>query len=524
MNTEAFSLRAQRISEILLWVWGLHLVAVVVASATLTAIHPLNGYLGTQGGGDQLNFAKYLAEGRNYFTRPSDYPMLTPQTPGLFPLLLAPLVRWFGPSLLYGNMLGLLSLLTTVAAISVAAYRASGASVSIPVSWILLLAMMRTSIIYSANRPDSLSAALAAISITLLVIHETAQKRPRRELLVAAGLFGLSAIFARQLAASVFVGAILFFVLRRAWRELCWFAIPAGLCGISSFLLLQALTDGGYWYNVWTLTRGMTSFQWLHWFRNAGLFSAGSFVSLGLVILGAATAAWHRLKLPPGMVLLLIIACVAYGLALATCWHIGGSLNYFAYANAALAAAGGSIAVFLLRRYPAALTVILLAAVLRTPLLSLTPWSTLRADWPPLWSVRRVQLPRTERLYTATAKLPGEVLFDRMPGLALLQGRRVEVETSALTLLKQRGLWSPRVFAADLARGRWTYVVALNLNMAGGEVTFANDPDLDKALRSAYRKVATYPLDSESSLMNAGAEIWAAGVGQSTSAAQPHRD
>jgi hypothetical protein len=414
MNTAALFLRAHRISEIALWVWGLHLLAVVVASATLAATHPLHGYLGSQDGGDQLNFALYLAEGRNYFTSPTDYPMLTPQTPGLFPLLLAPWVGWFGPNLLYGNVLGLLSLMTTVTAISVAAFRASGASVSIPVSWILLLAMMRTSITYSANRTDSLSAALAAISIALLVTHETAQERPRRGLLVAAGLFGLSAIFAKQLAASVFFGAILFFVLRRAWRELYWFTFPAGLCGVGTLVLLQALTDGGFLYNIWTLTRGMTRFQWLHWFRNAGLFSAGSFVSLGLVIFGAATTVWRRLKLPPGMFLLLTVACLAYGLALGTCWHIGGGLNYFAYANAALAAAGGSIAAFLLRRYRAVLTVILLAAVLRTPLLSLTPWSTLRADWPPLWSVRQVQLPRTDRLYTATAKLSGEVLFDRL--------------------------------------------------------------------------------------------------------------
>jgi hypothetical protein len=87
------------------------------------------------------------------------------------------------------------------------------------------------------------------------------------------------------------------------------------------------------------------------------------------------------------------------------------------------------------------------------------------------------------------------VLFDRTTGLAALEGRDVEVETSALALYRLRNLWHSDVLANDLRQGRWSYVVVLRPD-AGVHSLFANDLVLDAALRSRYRCGRRLPLDS----------------------------
>ena len=162
-----------RTLTLIIWLWGAGLAATAFAVGVLAATHWLYSFWGNQGGGgDQLNFALYLARGENYFTRPDTYPMLTPQFGGLFPLLLAPWVYAFGPKLLYGNILGVLSFAVTLAAVGLAAKICSGRYMSIPLAWGLLLTMRRVSDGYGWNRPDSLAAALVAVSLLCLLRNE----------------------------------------------------------------------------------------------------------------------------------------------------------------------------------------------------------------------------------------------------------------------------------------------------------------------------------------------------------------
>jgi hypothetical protein len=134
-----------------------------------------------------------------------------------------------------------------------------------------------------------------------------------------------------------------------------------------------------------------------------------------------------------------------------------------------------------------------LLALAQAGIQQLSPWRTTRENWVQM-AKQNPRLPLTEALYSATAKLRGEVLFDRTTGLAALQGRDVEVETSALSVYRARGLWHADVLANDLRRRRWDYVLVLGGNTAAPAL-FANDPILDAAFRSGYRCSLRFPLD-----------------------------
>jgi len=117
--------------------------------------------------------------------------------------------------------------------------------------------------------------------------------------------------------------------------------------------------------------------------------------------------------------------------------------------------------------------------IAQTGIQQVSPWRSVRENWIHM-AKQDPRLPLTRAVYSATANLRGEVFFDRTSGLAALQGRDVDVETSALCFYRPRGLWHPDVLAAELRTGRWDYVLVLHPN-AAIPAAFANDPILDAA-------------------------------------------
>ena len=114
--------------------------------------------------------------------------------------------------------------------------------------------------------------------------------------------------------------------------------------------------------------------------------------------------------------------------------------------------------------------------------------------WPAPWSLGRPDLRKAERLFERTRRLEGEVLFDRLSGMAVLQGRRVEVEPASLAILKERKVWNPKVFLADLNRRRWRYIVATSL-YSDSPLVFFGDAELDAAFKHGYQCSEEFPLD-----------------------------
>jgi hypothetical protein len=489
-----------RILTFLIWLWGGGLAATALAVAVLGATHWLYWFWGNQaGGGDQLNYAVYLAHGENYFTRPDTYPMLTPDMPGLFSLLLVPWVYAFGPKLLYGNILGALSLAVTLAATAIAARTCSKRTISIPLAWGLLLSMRRIGDGYAYNRPDSLAGALVAVSLVCLLRNEAkwAAARSNSIYLTVGAVTAVLAIFSKQTALAMIAGTCVYFVMTKAVRELIRYIGASLLLGIPIVLIAQRLTGGGYLYNLVTIVGAMPEYSLAHWLRTNGLFILGNIGTLFLAGVGAYGLIRRGIRRDP-LSSLTVVTCVLTIFVVGTCWHEGAGLNHFLFALFGLAVTGGIAAADWFsnpsRSQRAVYTCFLLLTVGQVALNHLTPWRALKEMWPAPWSLGRPDLRKAERLFERTRRLEGEVLFDRLSGMAVLQGRRVEVEPASLAILKERKVWNPKVFLADLNRRRWRYIVATSL-YSDSPLVFFGDAELDAAFKHGYQCSEEFPLD-----------------------------
>jgi hypothetical protein len=361
--------------------------------------------------------------------------------------------------------------------------------------------MRRVGDVFSWNRPDSLGAALAAASIACLVWHRQnpATKSGFSWRLVLSAICAVGAVYTKQLAGCVVLAAVLHFALEKSWKELAVYTGTGIALGLPVFFAAQWATGGGYLYNIWTLTSGMTLFSGFHWFRNVALYFLGNSVAV-CVLLG--TFAWVVQRGWPSsseLRLLLVYAPLALAAGTVTCWHVGGSLQYYAWGTIGLAMLGGSaLGEIAGKGSTTGLIAALLALVCATggqrAMAHLLPWQTLREQWPAPWTVRVPDLSQAERVFRETGVLDGEVLFDRMPGLAVLQGRRVDVEPSALAVLKSKGLWQGKVLSNDLKKCRWRYVVGLNLDPDQPYVFFG-DSELNTVFHHHYGLVRSLPLD-----------------------------
>jgi len=499
-------LNSKTVGSALLWAAACFVTGIIVLLAIARCREPLWGFWGIQSGGDQLVFAVHIARGISYFSKGDGYPMLFPQTPGLFPLLISPFVRLFGPKLLYGNILGALSLMTTLGAVAWAAISATRSKTAAALGWLVLLTMPRLADGYTWNRPDSLCAALVAVTIALLVKSQIAPAGRQRRWILLSGVTTCFALFSKQLALPLGLAILFFFLVRRNSTNLIYYV--SGLLAPSVLMLAvgEYFSHGAFLYDVLTMTHGMTTFSAHQWASNAGLFAVASIVWLVVALWDSARAMNqsvgpddHAARVLPMLRTTTVVMLV---FAFATCWHIGGSLNYFLNANVALAVLCAVVVpcspVLKVPFCPHWSLVAALLVVALTGLQQLSPWRTVRENWINM-AKENPHLPLTRAVYSATANLRGEVFFDRTTGLAALQGRDVEVETSALCYYRRRGLWHPDVLANDLRRGRWDYVLVLHPN-AATPVAFGNDRMLDAAFRSGYQCGLRFPLDSVGTL------------------------
>jgi hypothetical protein len=495
-----------------IWLWGGGLAMAAIAQSIGNTSHWLAGFWGIQEGGDQLNYALQIANGRNYFTVPNEFPMLAPLMPGLFPLLLSPFVKMFGPSLLYGNILGVACLVTTLSAVAYSVKRLSGSWLSVPVALSILLGMKRASVPMAWNRPDSLAIALAALAITFLLEAVRCDQTYKRALWWTCGsaVAAVLAVFSKQQAAAIGIGVFIALLVLKERRLAALFSLMASVLGGGTVLILQSLTKGGYWYDIWVLTGGSAVFNAFHWARNCGLMALGNLVAGAVLCISLRKRqVWQGHLQQPLRATACLLSCSAV-VAVATAWHVGGSFQYFSFALLSLAFLGGiSIPAHIHSVPPQCwkrLTYVALALSAGQLLLNtISPFRTLHETWFRSDKDSRAILENACRLFDATRQLKGPVFFDRLTGIAVLQGRPVEVESSVLYVLHARGFWDTRVLESAFENKRWKYVVFFG----GRQDLFLSVPIFDEILRRKYRCIARMPL-VKSNGKDWDAQIWEA--------------
>ncbi len=403
----------------------------LLALSLLTLRHALQAlpfpYPLDYGEGPLLYQAVQLARGRGIYGIPgADPPYLMANYPPLYPLLLAPFARLFGPRFWYGRLLSGLSTLTAAVVLGLWVRRETG---SRRAALLAALLFLNTPFVLWWGLLFRVDALGLALTLTALLWART-DPWSRRQTWGIPLLF-VAAAYTRQTYALAAPLAVALILRQRDPRAALTFLGRFAGIALALFLLLNGATKGAFAHNailanlnVWTPLR------------------ASAVGALALLFLSGplllALAALPRTRRATGLgrdpaVLYLLLSFLTGALS----GKVGSNLNYFLEPAAAAALLAGRA----LARPPdlprrlfqagVGLYLILLWMGIADPLY-LRPFQTYRGQ--------RAALRTLEARIAAT---PDPILADFDLGLLVRQGRTPYLQPCEMTLLAADGRWDP---------------------------------------------------------------------------------
>jgi hypothetical protein len=380
--------------------------------------------------------------------------------PPLYVLALAPFIAIFGPNFWAGRLISILGALAVGLSLSRIVrshegnegkghHRFAGLAAG-ALFWAMPYVVHWSSLL----RIDLLALALSMAALYLFV------RRPQaRGTLIGGGLLLVAAIYTRQsYALAAPLAAFVWLWHKTGWRRaLALAALVAGV-SLALFLILYALTDGGFFFNI--VTANVNEFSWdrVRWNLENLSRDAPFLLLLGAVSLGAMPA----LGVPHWpLVVPYLVGAFLSGL---TIGKIGSNVNYFLELCAALSltagtwiAWAGAAAERQWRRW------------VRVGLLLLL---TLQAGWL-IRATLGEYVPRLRERRAATALLEdleweiahtgdqgrGRVIGDEYAGLVTLQGWPLYIQPFEMTQLAQAGLWDQTPFVEEIRDGAFDMIL-----------------------------------------------------------------
>lgn len=425
------------------------LFACLAAAAVLFAQHVIQAalyrYPLDYGEAPLVDQAMRLAAGVNIYRPDLTTPPYTiANYPPLYPLALALLVKLFGPSLVAGRLISILCTVLTalfLGKITGAVARDRSAAV---ISALIFLAFPFVLGWAKLARVDLLALALSIGGLYVLV------RRPGRRGVIAGGLLIVAAIYARQSYALAAPLAGFSWLWTQSRRRALGFAALVGGLALALFLALNALTDGGFFFNVVTANANQFKLDNLaYWWRQLRT-AAPILLLLGGVYLAAsvgieALAGFSRdepdRRKPrcreSGPRSLVVPYLLASTLSALTIGKIGSNMNYLLELCAALSLVAGA-AVAWSRGRSWLRPALLLALALQTALLMR---ASLADQVPGLrW---RIAQPRSDlaELERIVADADAPILADEFMGLLTLQNKPLYIQPFEVTQLARAGLW-----------------------------------------------------------------------------------
>ncbi len=286
-----------------------------------------------QGEGFELWDAMLLSRGHGIYLDNETYPFYSSNYGPFFPLLLAPLVKLFGPRLWVGRAFSFLTTLVIGGTIFRIVRRETQDRT---IAALVGLAFFAANIVYQIGPLFRLH--MTMVMFGLLGINFMAQvenkKRGRRNLWLAM-LFLLAAGYTKQLAFDAVAAAFLFLLLRRPKQAFLYGAGFAAIVGLI-FVLLNLLTQGQWRFNAITANAnpfipGQTQAlfkQWFHLYTVIILLASGyvlwtlyldriSIYSLYFLTATAKGALSGKWGAGPGyFVTSIVAACICAGIGL----------------------------------------------------------------------------------------------------------------------------------------------------------------------------------------------------------------
>jgi hypothetical protein len=369
--------------------------------------------------------AMRLASGRNiYRSDLSSPPYTISNYPPLYPLLMAPFVKLFGPSYLPGRIISLLSTLASGVFLALIVHLHSQDRLAATVTALLFLSIRYVVGWSSAARVDMLALALSTAGLYVVTRRPTTRRG-----LVISSLLLVAATYTRQSYGLAAPLAAFVWLLTQDWRQALRLAVLVGGVGLALFLGLNALTREGFYFNI--VTANVNEFDWervQYWWRNLR-----ETASILLVLGGVALFLTPRRVKVWSLVMPYLIGS---GLSAVTIGKIGSSINYLLELSAALSVVVGTLLAWSrehqwLRTFLFILLTLQVGQLMRTTLDGPVEWLKWR-----LYPVKEL-----EDLEWMVRTADGPVLADEFMGMLPLQDRPLYIQPFEVTQLANAGLW-----------------------------------------------------------------------------------
>lgn len=370
-----------------------------------------------------------------YRVNPTSPPYTVSNYPPVYPLVLSPLGRLWGPAFWYGRLLSWLSTVAAGVFVGLILHAFTRDRVAALVGGLSLLAFPPVSYWSALYRVDAL-----ALALSLGGVYVTVRRPAGRLTLPVAGLLLTAAIYTRQsyglaapLAACLWLGQAV------SWRRGFALAGLTGGLGATLFVVLDLATGGGFAFNV--VSANLNDYQagsLVQYLTDVWTLTPLALTAGGLFLL---IAPWYRVP-SWRLVAPYALGAVASGL---TIGKVGSNVNYLIELGAGVSLAIGALLAWQRPRRAVHATIALLLALDMALVVLASPYRTVT-------HIRLKQGEEARHLLEVVHRAPGIVLADEDMGLLPLGGRPIFLQPFEMTQLARAGRWDQRPFLGDIER------------------------------------------------------------------------
>jgi len=355
--------------------------------------------------------------------------------PPIYPLVLSPLTRLWGPAYWYGRVLSSLSMIAAAVLIGLILKSLTADPLASAVGGLSLLAFPPAAYWALLYRVDALALALSLAGLSLCVRY------PRgRWTVPVAALLLTAAIYTRQsygLAAPL--AACGWLVHTTGWRRAVVLAASVAVASAALFVLFDLATGGGFPLNVVTANINTYDPGSLLWYLS-DIWTLMPLAVIGTAVY-AMSAGWFGVpswKLIGPYLVGAVLSALTIG-------KVGSNVNYLLEAGAAASLSLGALLAWQRPRRLVHAAIALLLILDVSLMVLASPYRT-------VIHARFAQPEAGRQLLGIVHASRGIVLADEDMGLLPLDGRPIYFQPFEMTQLARAGQWDQRAFLADIER------------------------------------------------------------------------
>jgi trehalose/maltose transport system permease protein len=427
------------------------------------------------GEGPLLDQVVRLAHFQNiYRTDLSQPPYTIANYPPLYLLVQVPFTWLFGPAYWYGRLISWLGMMAAAVFIGLTLHELTRDKRAAIIGGLTLLAIPYAAFWAPLTRIDPL-----ALGLSMGALFGLVRRHDKPWGLFTAALLLTAAVYTRQSYGLAAPLAAFAWLLSRPPRYRAFLlAAEMAVIGLSLFLLLNFLTNNGFFFNIVTANINKFSWQLLEvsleslWLLMAGLL----IISFLFLLIGS----WFR---PPGWWLIASYLAGAILSAL-TIGKIGSNVNYFLELSAAASLVMGA---FLAWQRSRPMVYRGLALVLAIQIFFFLP------GLPHHWAIESKLQSRADidLIMALVRRADGPVLADEYMGLLPLAGQPIYIQPFEITQLAESGLWDQTPFLKAIARREFPAI--LIFKVGSYDLHKARwTPEMLAAISQHYREVQEF--------------------------------